>query len=84
MSTLGEPDAIEQLTRTLPRLPTSFVRARTAMLVDLAYAHAAAGDRDAALEQARQARRLGAQIKSDRQLRRLSGLILPSSVRRAA
>jgi len=54
------------------------------MLVDLAFAHATAGDRDAALEYARQARRLAAQIKSDRQLRRLSGLILPTSARDTA
>jgi hypothetical protein len=45
---LGEltaADAIEHLTDALPRLPASFVRARTSVLVDLA--HATAGDRDA-------------------------------------
>jgi tetratricopeptide (TPR) repeat protein len=84
MSRLGEPDAIDQLTDALPRLPADFMRARTVMLVDLAYAHASAGDRDAAVEYARQARRLASQIKSDRQLRRLSGLILPGSARDTA
>lgn len=54
------------------------------MLVDLAYAHAAAGDRDAALTHAQQARRLALQIKSDRQLARLAQLILPTSARGAA
>lgn len=81
LSKLGEPEAITQLSAALPRLPSSFVRARTSMLVDLAYAHAAAGDRDAALEHSRQARRLATQIKSDRQLRRLASLTLPTGSR---
>lgn len=78
LARLGEPDAIDQLTDALPRLPADFTRARAGMLVDLAYAHAAHGDRDIALDYSRQARRLASQIKSDRQLRRLSGLILPT------
>lgn len=78
MSRLGEPDAIAQLSDALPRLPAEFTRAKTVMMVDLAFAHAAAGDRDAALQHAQQAKRLAAQIKSDRQLRRLNGLILPT------
>jgi tetratricopeptide (TPR) repeat protein len=84
MSRLGEPDAIDQLTHALPRLPRDFTRARTGMLVDLAYAYAAAGARDAALAHARQAKRLAMQIKSDRQLRRLNGLILPTTSTNAA
>ncbi|AHH95111.1 hypothetical protein [Kutzneria albida] len=76
---LGEPEAVARLAAALPRLPPTFVRAKTRMLVDLAFAYAAAGDRDAALEHSRQARRLGSQIKSDRQLRRLGSLILPGS-----
>ncbi|TWF91651.1 hypothetical protein FHU35_1874 [Saccharopolyspora dendranthemae] len=76
---LGEPEAIDQLTDVLPRVPEAFVRARTGLLVDLAYTFAASGDRDAALDHARQARRLASRIKSDRQLRRLDGLILPGS-----
>jgi tetratricopeptide (TPR) repeat protein len=79
LSKLGEPDAVDQLTDALPRMPAEFTRSRTSMLVDLAYAYAAAGDRDAAVEHARQAKRLGTQIKSDRQLRRLNRLILPTS-----
>ncbi|MBB4684645.1 tetratricopeptide repeat protein [Amycolatopsis jiangsuensis] len=84
LSKLGEPDAIQQLTTALLRLPPDFIRAKTGMLVDLAIAYAAAGDRDAALTHARQARRLAGQIKSDRQLRRLGRLILPGSVAGAA
>jgi len=78
LARLGEADAIDQLSSALPRLPADFTRARAGMLVDLAHAHAAQGDRDAALDHSRQARRLASQIKSDRQLRRLSGLILPT------
>jgi tetratricopeptide (TPR) repeat protein len=84
LARLGERDAINHLTDALPRLPADFVRARTGMLVDLAHAHAAAGDRDAALDHARQARRLASQIKSDRQLRRLAALILPTGRRDAS
>jgi tetratricopeptide (TPR) repeat protein len=83
LSRLGDPEAIDQLTDALPRLPSNFTRARAAMLVDLAFAFAAAGDRDQALSYSRQARRLASQVKSDRQLRRLSGLILPAGTRTA-
>jgi tetratricopeptide (TPR) repeat protein len=79
LARVGAPDAIDQLTDAVARLPVEFVRARTGLLVDLAYAHAAAGDRDAALAHARQARRLAAQIKSDRQQHRLNCLVLPGS-----
>jgi tetratricopeptide (TPR) repeat protein len=84
LARVGAPDAIDQLTDALARLPADFVRARTGLLVDLAYAQAAAGDRDAALGHARQARRLAAQIKSDRQQRRLNRLVLPGSAGTAA
>ncbi|MFC4003982.1 tetratricopeptide repeat protein [Prauserella oleivorans] len=79
LARLGDPDAVEHLTGALPRLPSSFVRARVGMMVDLAYAYAAAGDRDMARQYSRQARQLGLQVRSDRHLRRLSGLILPTS-----
>ncbi|RBM21662.1 hypothetical protein DI005_09025 [Prauserella sp. PE36] len=78
LAKLGEPEAIQHLTDALPRLPAAFVRARVGMMVDLAFAHAAAGDRDEAQRYARQARQLGLQIRSDRHLRRLGGLILPT------
>jgi tetratricopeptide (TPR) repeat protein len=77
LSRLGEPDAIEQISEALPRLPAEFTRAKASMLVDLAFAHAATGDRDASLQYAREAKRLAMQIKSDRQLGRLGGLVLP-------
>jgi tetratricopeptide (TPR) repeat protein len=74
---LGEANAVAQLHDALRRLPTAFVRARVGMLVDLAFAYAAAGDSGAAREYARQGRHLALQIRSDRQLRRLRGLVLP-------
>ncbi len=84
LSKLGEAEAIDQLTEAVPRLPDAFVCARTGMLVDLAFAHAAVGERDVTLNYVRQARRLALQIKSDRQLRRLDGLILPAGAQTAA
>jgi tetratricopeptide (TPR) repeat protein len=77
LSELGEAEAIAQLTGALPRLPGDFNRARAGMLVNLAIAYAAAGDRESALDYSRQARRLASQIKSDRQLSRLTRVVLP-------
>ncbi|MGH3916380.1 MAG: tetratricopeptide repeat protein [Pseudonocardiaceae bacterium] len=79
LTRIGAPKAVDQLTDALPRIPAEFIRARGGLLVDLAYAHAASGDREAALTYARQARRLATQIKSDRQLQQLSRLVLPAS-----
>ncbi len=79
LTRIGAPDAIDQLADALTRLPAAFVRAHSGLLVDLAYAHATAGDRDAALTHARQARRLAAQIKSDRHQQQLNRLVLPGS-----
>jgi len=79
LSRLGDPEAVHDLTRSLTG--TTFVRARAVMLVDLAYAHAATGDRDAAQHYAREARRLASQIGSDRQGRRLANLELPGAPR---
>jgi tetratricopeptide (TPR) repeat protein len=81
LAQLGDPDAIDHLTRALARLPDAWIRARAALLVDLAFAHSAAGDRDAALTHARTARRLSQQIHSDRHLRRLARLVLPTNGR---
>ncbi|SER76081.1 hypothetical protein [Actinokineospora terrae] len=78
LAKLGDPDAINHLVDALYGTPPDFLRARVTMLVDLAYAHAAAGDRTAAQSYAREARRLGMQIKTDRLLRRLSHLVLPT------
>ncbi|MBB3053091.1 tetratricopeptide (TPR) repeat protein [Prauserella isguenensis] len=84
LAKVGDLGAVDQLAAALPRLPKAFVRARVGMMVDLAYAHAAAGNRDEAQTYARQARTLGKQIRSDRHLRRLSGLVLPTSRSRAS
>ncbi|WP_371505053.1 hypothetical protein [Allokutzneria sp. NRRL B-24872] len=79
LAKLGEPDAIDRLTDAMSRLPKEFARAKSRILVDLAFAYAAAGDRDAAHSYARQARQLCKEIKSDRELRRLRSLVLPGA-----
>ncbi|WP_345610445.1 tetratricopeptide repeat protein [Pseudonocardia adelaidensis] len=77
LALVGDAEALDQLTAALARLPPTWARARSRLLVDLAYAHAAAGDRDAALGRAREARAIARQISSDHQLRRLDRLVLP-------
>ena len=77
LAQVGDAEAIDQLTGALAELPASWVRARAGLLVDLAYAYAAAGNRDAAINHTREARTIARQINSDRQLRRLDRLILP-------
>jgi transcriptional regulator with XRE-family HTH domain len=79
LARLGEPGAVDQLTAVLAATPADFVRARAAVLVDLAYSHSRAGARDAARDYARQARRLVSQVGSIRQRRRLERLRLPGS-----
>jgi tetratricopeptide (TPR) repeat protein len=79
LAMLGESEAINQLTTVLDTGPVDFVRARASVHVDLAFAYARAGDRDAALHHARQARRLVSQIGSVRLRRRLDRLVLPGS-----
>jgi tetratricopeptide (TPR) repeat protein len=79
LAQLGEPEAIQQLTTALATSPADFVRARAAVHVDLAFAHARAGSRDAAREHARHARRLVSQLGSVRLRRRLERLVLPGS-----
>lgn len=74
---LGEREAVDLLERTLRELSTNTARGRVGTLTDLAFAHSIAGDRDAALAYSRQARQLAAQIGSDRQRKRLLGLVLP-------
>jgi transcriptional regulator with XRE-family HTH domain len=81
LAQLGEAEAIQQLTAALAATPADFVRAQAAVHVDLAFAHARAGARDAAREHARQARRLVAQLGSIRLRRRLQRLVLPGSGR---
>jgi hypothetical protein len=56
----------------------SWVRAHAALLIDLAFAHAVAGDKDAAFTHALASQQLAEQIHSDRRLRRVAALFLPS------
>lgn len=79
LAQLGEPEAVDQLTAALATMPPDFVRTRGAVLVELAFAHARSGARDAAQEHARQARRLVSQVGSVRLRRRLDRLRLPGS-----
>ena len=78
LAAVGDARARGELERALERLPTDFVRARSSTLVDLAVASAAMGERDAALAYSREARSAAGQVASDRQLRRLRSLRLPT------
>ena len=78
LARVGRADAVGHLEDVLDRLPSDFVRARGATLVDLAFAAAGAGDREAAVHHAAQARRVAGGIASERQLRRLGRLRLPT------
>ncbi|MGH7686870.1 MAG: hypothetical protein ACREN2_08650 [Candidatus Dormibacteria bacterium] len=75
LARFGHPDAIAVLTDALDRLDPSFVRAETALRVDLATALAATGDRDEARTHADHAARLAAHLGSVRQRRRITTLL---------
>ncbi len=75
LARFGQPDAITILTDALNQLDPSFVRAETALRVDLATALAANGDRDEARTHADHAARLSAQVGSARQRRRITTLL---------
>jgi tetratricopeptide (TPR) repeat protein len=75
LARFGHPDAITVLTDALGRLDPTFVRAETALRVDLATALAANGDRDEARTHADHAARLAAQLGSARQRRRVTTLL---------
>lgn len=79
LARLGHPDAIDHLTRLVHGTSPLSARAHAGMLIDLASAYAATGDRAAALTYAGHARRLASQIGSRRQQRRLLRLQLPLS-----
>lgn len=72
---LRRPSAITVLTDALNRLDSSFVRAETALRIDLATALATSGDRDEARDHADHAARLAAQVGSTRQRHRLASLL---------
>ena len=71
LALLGEPEAIDYLTRALDHHHPDFVRAECALHTDLAHALHAAGERGPAREHARIAKQLAAQVGSQRNRRRL-------------
>ncbi|MGB8201192.1 MAG: hypothetical protein WCF33_16115, partial [Pseudonocardiaceae bacterium] len=75
LARFGHPDATAVLTNALNRLDPTFVRAETALRVDLATALAASGNRDEARTHADQAAQLAAQVGSTRQRRRITTLL---------
>lgn len=77
LARFGAREAIDDLTTAAARLDPTFVRAAAALRVDLAIAHAAGGEHDAALTWAREAETLAAQTMSARQRRRLSRVLRP-------
>jgi hypothetical protein len=76
LARFGHPDAITVLTDALGRLDPTFVRAETALRVDLATALAAHGDQDEARTHANHADQLAAQVVSARQRRRIKTLLM--------
>lgn len=75
LARFGHPDATAVLTDALGRLDPTFVRAETALRVDLATALAANGDRDEARTHADYAAQLAIQVGSARQRRRIKTLL---------
>lgn len=78
LTRLGDRRAVSELQMVLGSLNPTTARARVEILVNLAFAHAAVGDREAAMAHARQAQQLAGQIGSERQKRRLARLLLPT------
>lgn len=80
LATLGDPEAIPTLTRALDTLDPSFVRARTALHVDLAEVHHKIGDYDQSMRYAAQAitdsREIGSQRNYTRAVRYQFGQVL--------
>ena len=74
LATLGDSAAIDVLTGALERLDPTFIRAETALRVDLAVALSAMGEREGAQAQARHADRLAIEIGSTRQQHRMRSL----------
>lgn len=71
----GEPEAIEVLTGALDRLDPTFIRAQTALRVDLAVALATNGESSESRNQAIRASHLATLIGSNRQQRRISTIL---------
>ncbi len=75
LARFGHPEAAAVLTDALSKLDSTFIRAETALRVDLATAHATNGDQDEARAQADHAARLATQVGSIRQRRRIKTLL---------
>jgi hypothetical protein len=75
LARFGHPDAITVLADALNCLDSTFVRAETALRVDLAIAHVANDDHDAACTYVDHAARLATQVGSTRQRRRIKTLL---------
>jgi tetratricopeptide (TPR) repeat protein len=80
LAALGDTGAIADLERVLASKTPTSLRATTGALVSLAFAYSRAGDREAAVSYSRKARQLASRIGSDRQRKRLAGLLLPGGV----
>lgn len=77
LARLGRREAVDELTDALTRLDPAFVRAACVMHADLATAYAAAGEREQARTEARIARGLAIELRSERIRQRLETLRLP-------
>lgn len=78
LSRLRDRRAVSELELILNGVNPTTARARAGTLVDLAFAHSVAGNRDSAIEHARLARQLASEIGSERQKRRLERLLFPA------
>lgn len=74
LARFADPEAVDVLANALRALDPTFVRAETALRVDLATSLVAIGEREEAQRQARWATRLATIIGSARQHRRLSAM----------
>ncbi|MFC7343253.1 hypothetical protein [Saccharopolyspora griseoalba] len=74
LAQLRVPGALDVLSSSLRDLDPSFVRATTALRVDLATAHSTAGDRENAAHEMNKANELARSIGSKRQQRRIAAL----------
>lgn len=75
LARLGSTEAIEDLSRALSAMDSSFTRAEAALRCDLATAFMASGDHRSAQEHARKAAELAANTSSIRQRKRIAQLL---------
>lgn len=75
LAQLADPEAVDVLFSALERLDSTFIRAETALRVDLTIALTATDEHDEARNQAHRAQSLAVRIGSIRQQRRLRGQI---------